>query len=187
ERSSTRGPRRVGPGSDCHACRSVTSRPMWGRARWIRTPAVDIALAFAWVPFAVAAHAVSGDPDALARLFGFTFLLSFFHHPLTLPLVYGDPGQFALRRRTFTWSPVVFAVLITAGLTVSLVIVAVVAGLWNAEHTLMQRFGLTRIYGRKAGEEDGSLERWMLVSWLAHAVVWIGVDPATPSRVARLP
>jgi len=160
---------------------------MWGRARWIRTPAVDIALAFAWVPFAVAAHAVSGDPDALARLFGFTFLLSFFHQPLTLPLVYGDPDQFALRRRTFTWSPVVFAVLITAGLTVSLVIVAVVAGLWNAEHTLMQRFGLTRIYGRKAGEEDGSLERWMLVSWLVLAVVWIGADPATPSRVARLP
>ena len=157
------------------------------RPRWIRSPAVDIALASAWLPFALTARAVSHDPDSLALLLNVTFLISFVHQPLTLPLVYGDPGQYASRRRLFTLSPILFLVAITLGLWVSFALVAVVAGLWNAEHTLMQRFGVTRIYGRKVGQDSGTLERWMLVSWLVLTVVWIGSDPATPGRVARLP
>jgi hypothetical protein len=155
--------------------------------KWIHSPVVDIALAAVWLPFALAAHAVSGDPHALALLINATFLLSFFHQPLTLPLVYGDPAQYGLRRKLFTWSPVVFVVAITLGLWVSFALVAVIAGLWNAEHTLMQRFGITRIYGRKSGQDSGTLERWLLISWLVFAIVWIGSDPATPGRVARLP
>ena len=69
----------------------------------------------------------------------------------------------------------------------SVALVAVVAGLWNAEHTLMQRYGITRIYGRKAGEDDGRLEKAMLVSWLVLALVWTAADPATPGRIARMP
>jgi len=123
-------------------------------------------MALLWVPFALTAHLLSHDAHALGALMGATFLISFFHQPLTLPLVYGDPAQFALRRKVFTWSPVVFVVAITLGLYVSLALVAIVAGLWNAEHTLMQRFGVTRIYGRKAGQEEGGLERLLLISWL---------------------
>ena len=40
------------------------------------------------------------------------------------------------------------------------------AGLWNAEHTLMQRYGVMRIYGRKAGDDHGRLEKPMLIVWL---------------------
>lgn len=158
-----------------------------GRARWIHSAPVDVALAFAWVPFALVARAVSADLDALAVVLGATFLLSFLHQPLTLPLVYGDPDQLAARRWLFIWSPVVFIVAIVAGLAVSLTAVAIVAGLWNAEHTLMQRYGLTRIYGRKAGQSDGGLEKAMLVSWLALALVWIAADSHTPARVDALP
>ncbi len=159
----------------------------WGQARWIRRPAVDVALAAAWVPFALVVHSVEADTAALATVIGATFLLSFLHQPLTLPLVYGDPDQYALRPRLFTWSPLVFVVAVLVGLHVSFVSVALVAGAWNAEHTLLQRFGLTRIYGRKAGEESGTLERTMLVSWLVVTAMWIGADPATPARVVRLP
>jgi len=41
----------------------------------------------------------------------------------------------------------------------------VVGGLWNAEHTLMQRYGLSRIYGRRAGDEQGRVEKAMIVAW----------------------
>jgi hypothetical protein len=157
------------------------------RPKWIRSPAVDISLALVWLPFALAAHAVSHDLAALAFLLNTTFLVSFLHQPLTLPLVYGDPGQYALRKKLYIWSPVVFVVAITLGLWLSFALVAIVAGLWNAEHTLMQRFGVTRIYGRKAGQDSGTLERLLLISWLVLAVVWIGSDPATRGRVARLP
>ena len=156
-------------------------------AKWIRSPRVDVALAFAWLPFAVVAHAVIHDGDALAALLGGTFLLSFLHQPLTLPLVYADPDQLAARRRLFVLSPLVFIVAIVGGLWWSVTAVAIVAGLWNAEHTLMQRYGITRIYGRKAGQDDGALEKAMLVSWLVLALVWVAADVHTRARVDALP
>jgi hypothetical protein len=158
-----------------------------GRAGWIHSARVDVPLAFAWLPFAVLARAVSADVDALATVLGATFLLSFLHQPLTLPLVYGDPAQLAAKRRLFIWSPVVLVVAIVAGLAVSLTAVAIIAGLWNAEHTLMQRYGLTRIYGRKAGQSDGGLEKAMLMSWLVLALVWVASDIRTPDRINALP
>jgi hypothetical protein len=50
----------------------------------------------------------------------------------------------------------------------------------------MQRYGLTRIYGRKVGQEEGRLELWMLFSWLALALVWVAADPTTPERANGL-
>src|SRR3954462_5812868 len=95
---------------------------------------------------------------------------SFVHQPLTLPLVYGDAEQFAARRRLFVAAPFVLAAVIAVGLAVSFTIVAVVGGLWNLEHTLMQRYGFVRIYGRRTGEDDGRLERVLLLSWLLVAL-----------------
>jgi hypothetical protein len=158
-----------------------------GRARWIHSARVDVALALAWLPFAVVARSVSDDPDALAAVLGATFLLSFLHQPLTLPLVYGDPAQRRARRWLYVLSPPVFMLAIIGGLTLSLATVAIVAGLWNAEHTLMQRYGLTRIYGRKAGQTDGGLEKAMLVSWLVLAMLWVAADSRTPAQIDALP
>ncbi len=156
-------------------------------SRWIRSAPVDTAVALLWVPFVGAAWWASSNPDALATVLSVTFLVSFVHQPLTLPLVYGDPAQRALHRKLYAWSPVVFALAIALGLWLSLAAVALVAGLWNAEHTLMQRYGLTRIYGRKAGQDDGRLERGVLLSWLVLAMVRAAADPRTVDRVAALP
>lgn len=147
---------------------------------------MDLAVACCWVPFALVGHALESRPEAVAAFVGAVFLLSFSHQPVTLALVYGDPEQFAVRRSLFTWSPLVFIAAVWVGLHISLVLVAMVAGLWNAEHTLMQRYGITRIYGRKAGQDEGGLERAMLLSWLVLALVWVAADPGTPGRVARL-
>jgi hypothetical protein len=142
--------------------------------------------ALAWVPFAVAAHVVEGDRGTLNLLIAGVLLLSFVHQPLTVALVYGDPDEYRLHRRLFTWAPVVLVAAIVVGQAVSLLLVAAVAGLWNAEHTLLQRYGLTRIYGRKAGDDHGALERWMLQSWLVLVLAWVAVDPRTPGFLARL-
>jgi hypothetical protein len=154
--------------------------------RWIHRPAVDLAVAACWVPFALAGHLLEPHPALLTAFVSGVFVLSFAHQPLTLALVYGDREQFELRRAIFTVSPLVFVVAILLTLHVSLLALALVAGLWNAEHTLMQRYGLTRIYGRKAGEAEGGLERALLVSWLLLALVVIAADPATPTRLHRL-
>ena len=155
------------------------------RARWVHGPVLDVAMALCWVPFAAAGVALQDNTNQLAWFVSATLLLSFSHQPLTLALVYGDATNFRLRRRIFTWSPLIFAVAVFATRSISLATLAVVGGLWNAEHTLMQRYGITRIYGRKSGQDTGSTEKWMLFSWLGLAMVWAAADSRTPGRVER--
>ncbi len=156
------------------------------RARWMHRASIDIPLALAWVPFSLAAVAVHGDPAHLNALVGATLLFSLAHQPLTLGLVYGDRQQFDLKRGVFMASPFVFAALLAIGLNISFVLVAVIAGLWNAEHTLMQRYGLTRIYGRKAGDDHASMEKVMLFSWLGLVLVWAAADLRTVRALEAL-
>jgi hypothetical protein len=140
---------------------------------WIKGPVPDAALALSWVPFAVAAHFTElAGGAALRVLFGWVMLISFLHQPLTFPLVYASPWRLATHRRLFLWFPVVAVLIIALAVQVSLTLVAVVGGIWNAEHILMQRYGLTRLYGRKVGDDQGQLERWMLVSWFLIPLLW---------------
>ncbi|MEY2448577.1 MAG: hypothetical protein QOH79_2053 [Acidimicrobiaceae bacterium] len=158
-----------------------------GQAPWIRSARADSALVFAWVPFAAAAFWFRGDGRQLVWLLEAMFAFSFVHQPLTLTLVYGDAEQFAARRRLFLVGPLVLAGVIAVGLTISFTLVAVVGALWNMEHTLMQRYGFVRIYGRRTGEDDGRLERSLLLSWLAVTLLSVAADSRTSSRVATLP
>ena len=159
---------------------------MRSRARYLHGPVTDAALALCWLPLAMAAHALTTDPHALRLLVGTVFMLSFFHQPLTLALVYGDRAQYEARRHLYRVTPFVALAAIVVGLNVSLAAVAVVGGLWNAEHTLMQRYGVTRMYGRKAGDDNGRLEKAMIFSWLALAMVWLAGFADLPRLVDRI-
>jgi hypothetical protein len=150
------------------------------RVRWIHSAKTDVAVALLWVPFAVLGVAL--DAARLPGAIRAVLLLSFIHQPITAALVYGDRDQFMLARRVFTFSPLVFVVAVLTIRHFSFVLLAVIAGLWNAEHTLMQRYGITRIYGRKVADDHGRLEKLMLFSWLALALLWTAADADTPSR-----
>ncbi|RMH69805.1 MAG: hypothetical protein D6683_15820 [Actinomyces sp.] len=163
---------------------TMVRRPAVAAPAWIRNPAWDLALALAWVPFVVAAELWRGDPDRIVWLVGATLLFSVSHQPLTLPLVYGDGAVFGARRRLFTLSPVIFLAAVVVGRHLDPVVIAVVAGAWNAGHTLQQRYGIARIYGRKAGQSDGRVEHALLWALLVFALLWAAADPATPDRVA---
>jgi hypothetical protein len=156
---------------------------------FVHRPVLDVALAFAWVPFTVVAHYLQRPEISASTLTAFVsavFLLSFAHQPLTIALVYGDAEQFRLRRAVFTWTPLILASAVVFGFYVSFTLMAIIGGLWNAEHTLMQRYGVTRIYGRKVGQSDGGLEKAMLFSWLALALVWAAADLGLPARLGSL-
>src|SRR5262249_25635128 len=92
--------------------------------------------------------------------------------PLTFPLVYGSPWRVATHKRLFLWFPLLAMAVIAVSTQVSLTLVAVVGGIWNAEHILMQRYGITRMYGRKAHDDQGPVERWMLVAWFLIPLLW---------------
>jgi len=140
----------------------------------VHGPVADIALGWCWLPIALIVHAAEPHLAAVQSIVGVIFLISFAHQPLTLGLVYGDPAQRNAHRRLYRWAPCVAFTLIVIGLNVSLSLVALMAGLWNAEHTLMQRYGVMRIYGRKAGDDHGRLEKPMLIVWLVAGIAYIG-------------
>ena len=140
----------------------------------------------AWLPFSAAALIAGSNRGALATVVAVTLLISLAHQPLTLGLIYGDPAQFGVARRIFTYAPLVLLAGVLVGQHISLALVGAVAGLWNAEHTLMQRYGVVRIYGRKAGEGTRSDERPLLISWLVFALTWGAADRRTPALLARI-
>jgi hypothetical protein len=154
------------------------------RPRWIRSAPFDLSVALLWVPFAGVAWAVADNGPAVRWLVAATLMFSVMHQPLTLLLVYGDRTQFATRRAVFTVTPFILAALVVFGMVVSFALLAVIAAVWNAVHTLQQRYGLTRIYGRKAQDSHGNAERLLLYSWLATAVLAAASARSTADKVA---
>jgi hypothetical protein len=152
----------------------ATGQRETARKLWVHGRAADIALGWCWLPIAVVVHVAEARLTAVQSIMGVIFLISFAHQPLTLGLVYGDPMQRDAHRRLYRWAPWVAFALIVVGLNVSLSAVALMAGLWNAEHTLMQRYGVMRIYGRKAGDDHGHIEKPMLIIWLVAGIAYIG-------------
>ena len=139
--------------------------------RWIRGAGPDAALALSWVPFALAAHWVEGNADALGLMIASVMFISFAHQPLVSsgvrkPVASGHT-QAAVRA-----VPPIAVVVIAVATHLSMTLVALVGALWNVEHILMQRYGITRIYGRKAGDDQGGWERWMLVTWFRVPLLW---------------
>ncbi len=141
-------------------------------------------MALSWVPFAALALAWDGRTDRLEWLVAATLLFSVSHQPLTMPLVYADPHVRGSRPALFALTPFVFVALVVVGLRLDPVVIAVVAGVWNAGHTMQQRYGITRIYGRKVGQTDGTIEHRLLWSMLLLALVVAAADAATPGRIA---
>jgi hypothetical protein len=146
---------------------------------------VDAALALCWVPFAAIGWLLGDDTSRIVWFVSVTLLISFAHQPLTLALVYGDQRNFALRRRVFTWSPPVLTGAILAAQQISLTVLAIVAGLWNAEHTIMQRYGIMRIYARQSGDHDGKPDKVLLSAWLGLTFVWVAADGRTSRHIEQ--
>jgi hypothetical protein len=50
----------------------------------------------------------------------------------------------------------------------------------------MQRYGVLRIYGRKAGDDHGHIEKPMLIAWLIAGMAFLGAYVDLDAMVARL-
>lgn len=157
------------------------------RVGWIHGVRTDVVLALGWVPFALGAIGVRGHATALHWFAWGVLVLSLLHQPVTLALAYGDGEQFAANKRVFTWAPIALAAAILVGLRIDFLLVAVIGGIWNTEHTLMQRYGITRIYRRKGGDIGSSrLDLAMLASWLVLVLAWAVASPRTAERIESL-
>jgi hypothetical protein len=158
------------------------------RWTWIYDAPSDLATALGWIPiFVVALVAVSihGDRDLLPPLVALALFASAMHQPLTLGLVYGDPDQRAAHRRLFRWAPLVVVGTVVAATQLTPLLVIPVAAAWNTVHTLQQRYGLCRIYSRRAGYGSARLDRSLLYSALGAALVFVASHGGIVDLVAR--
>ncbi len=158
---------------------------------WLRSPAWDLTLlAFCWLPFYLWAafgpgldgswSARAGSHDALAWATSVALAITYVHRHYTFLLVYGDGETFRRRARDFVLAPLLVFLLVglcrgTGGTTWKLLLIAV--GAWNVWHTLMQRFGILRIYAGKAGrglEAPAHGRRDLALLWSSAVLVaWI--------------
>jgi hypothetical protein len=50
----------------------------------------------------------------------------------------------------------------------------------------MQRYGIARMYGRKAQDDQGAVERWMLVTWFLIPLLWCAASGQLRNVLDRL-
>lgn len=151
--------------------------------RWMSSAVVDQLMIWSWVPFALLGVLLR-DPQAVLWGVSGVLAFSFSHQVLTLPLVYGDRATFDSRRLLFCLAPVVLGVAIAVLRVEAFVALAVVAAGWNAFHTVRQRYGMVRIYGRRAGQDAPGVEQWLLWCGFLTAVVLAASTTALGSTLS---
>ncbi len=160
---------------------TTSSFRQWG---WIKSPAVDIISAFAWLPVFVVAHLLNGN--GLRIWASWIFLFSLVHQAITPLLLVTDKPTRSHHRWVYALGiPAVLAgsyALTKAGL----MWMAIVAATWNLVHTLRQRYGIVRLYGRGAGQDRRPIEQGLIFApflLTAALIVWI---PNTLTRIESL-
>jgi hypothetical protein len=158
---------------------------------WIYGAPTDLLIALCWIPLFLAGHqlaAASGTAaDSRVRwAVAAVLVVSFLHQPLTFALVYGDGRQYRQRRRLFLWAPPITIAVIAVAVLLHLWVVVPIAAMWNTIHTLQQRYGLSRIYARRAGYGSAWLDRWVLYAWMTAAVLLVAAQHRTLDLVARV-
>jgi hypothetical protein len=158
--------------------------------RWLFSAPADAFLTWSWVPVFVLAHALTSRPGAgagraVAELLAIVMLASLAHQPLTLLLVYADRGQFGQRPRLFTWTPVLALGAVTVAVGLNLWLIVPIAAAWQVIHTLQQRYGLLRIYARKARYGNARLDRALVYVPFVAALAVVAASPVATSQFGR--
>jgi len=99
------------------------------------------------------------------------FMVNYVHRHLTFALVYGDREEFESRKTAYLVLPLIMAI-ITVGFVYFSVfaVLLTLSVMWTMYHSVAQKYGLTRIYSRKAGYGASWLDRAVIFSWFAYLV-----------------
>jgi hypothetical protein len=116
---------------------------------------------------------ISSHPEIMfpAIIVLVVFMVNYVHRHLTFVLVYGDSEEFDNRKITYLVLPL-FISMITAGFLYFNVfaVLLTLSVMWTMYHSVAQKYGLTRIYSRKAGYGASWLDRAVIFSWFAYLV-----------------
>lgn len=180
---------------------------------WLRSAWWDLGcLAFCWVPFylwVVYGLGLDGGwgstaTAALGLATVVALAITYVHRHYTFVLVYGDRGTFSRRARDFIVAPILTFAIVGGGrafkgadLGVGIspwMLVLVTVGVWNIWHSIMQRYGILRIYAGRSGqglEERAHGKRdlallWSCVLLIAALVVVFRAESFAGHKNAKL-
>jgi hypothetical protein len=91
-----------------------------------------------------------------------------------------------MRRRLFTWAPPIAVAVLALGVGLNLWLIVPIAAIWNAVHTLQQRYGLLRIHARKSGYGNARLDRAVVFVPFTAVVAVAAALPGTAHQIDRL-
>jgi len=116
---------------------------------------------------------INAHPEVMfpAVLVLVVFMVNYVHRHLTFALVYGDREEFESRKTAYLVLPLIMAI-ITVGFVYFSVfaVLLTLSVMWTMYHSVAQKYGLTRIYSRKAGYGASWLDRAVIFSWFAYLV-----------------
>ena len=134
---------------------------------WIKNPATDLTFFdFGWILVFLPLIMLKGH---IAFIILVVLIVNYIHRHYTFALVYGDKEEFEKRKKIYVFLPIV-AVIVTF---ISIYfdgfkILVLISVLWTMYHTITQKYGITRIYSRKAGYGEAWIEKGLIYSWFVY-------------------
>lgn len=140
---------------------------------WIKDPKFDLVyLSFGWILVYLAFLLFE---NYFVLILGFVATVSFVHRHYTFALVYGQAEEFNKRKWAYIILPIAFLIISVATyMTGYWFILLAISVVWVMYHTIAQKYGLTRIYSRKAGYGYAWLDKAIIYSWFAFVFLALG-------------
>jgi hypothetical protein len=147
------------------------------RRSWIQAPVADLAFfSYGWL--LVLLPLLWIDAWFYAVVFA-VIMVNDLHRHYTFVLVYGEPEEFEKRKALYIGLPIVAALVSFAFVySKSFPVLLTISVLWTMYHSVGQKYGITRIYARKAGYGEAWIEKGLIFSWFFYLVFAIAEKEA---------
>ena len=146
------------------------AKKLWIQNSWADT----IFYSFGWIVILVLLLMFQNN---YAWIILIVLLFNYVHRHYTFALVYGENEEFSRRRLIYIALPVL-AIIVTFIFIKydSFKILLTISIIWTMYHTVAQKYGLTRIYSRKAGYGEGRTELWLIYSWFIFIFLFMAIQ-----------
>lgn len=102
-------------------------------------------------------------------------LFNYVHRHLTFALVYGEKEEFNKRKEFYIVLPLIAALVTFISVYLgAFKILLTISVIWTLYHSISQKYGITRIYSRKAGYGEAWLDKWVIYSWFVYLLFALG-------------
>ncbi len=134
---------------------------------WIKNPATDlIFFSFGWIPVFLSLIVFK---EHIGFIILFVLMFTSVHRHYTFALVYGEKEEFEKRKTIYVLLPIMAVLVTFVSLYLdSFQILVALSVLWVLYHSVSQKYGITRIYSRKAGYGEAWIEKGVIFSWFVY-------------------